>query len=421
MADRLAREEGLHVGHSSGANVFAAVKIAERAPARAGRRVRRRHRLRSRRPLLRAHEVGAALRLVTAVHECPCYARGLSRCATRRSTRGSCAGSSSRAACSSASTTRPARAYARDEESCGFLVGPAGDAARVDAAVPMVNRANKLHELDPETYPRTGRMYFDIDPMKFARAIEQGEARGAPVKVLYHSHLDVGAYFSDTDAAAAKMGGDEPRLRSRVPRDERARGAGGRPQALRLGSGRARVRRGELRVRRMRRTRRRLSAWLRHPGSRRLRELASRVEDAYRAAGGHVTVLAPRFLYEDETMLSRRRGGRSHPLYVRSDRWGAWSVISRRRSGRRERGHVQHRQRARDRIVRLSLRRSHPERRGSRRLEIVVACSNAACLLCATFCPSASAARSPSDGRSWPGPRDASPEKRAEAGEASAA
>ena len=74
----------------------------------------------------------------------------------------------------------------------------------------MVNRANKLHRLDPETYPRTGRMYFDIDPMKFERAIEQGEASGEPVKVLYHSHLDVGAYFSATDAAAAKMGGGEP-------------------------------------------------------------------------------------------------------------------------------------------------------------------------------------------------------------------
>jgi len=30
MADRLAREEGLHVGHSSGANVFAALQIAEK-------------------------------------------------------------------------------------------------------------------------------------------------------------------------------------------------------------------------------------------------------------------------------------------------------------------------------------------------------------------------------------------------------
>ena len=30
MADRLAREEGLHIGHSSGANVFCAVKIAEK-------------------------------------------------------------------------------------------------------------------------------------------------------------------------------------------------------------------------------------------------------------------------------------------------------------------------------------------------------------------------------------------------------
>jgi proteasome lid subunit RPN8/RPN11 len=99
--------------------------------------------------------------------------------------------------------------YEKDEESCGFLVGPAGDLV-VDAIVPMPNRARALHELDPETYPRTARTYFDIDPMKFARAIETGDAEGRPVKVLYHSHLDAGAYFSDTDAAAAKMGGDAP-------------------------------------------------------------------------------------------------------------------------------------------------------------------------------------------------------------------
>jgi proteasome lid subunit RPN8/RPN11 len=101
-------------------------------------------------------------------------------------------------------------AYARDEESCGLLTGPAGEALLVDAIVPMENRANKLHRLDPETYPRTGRMYFDIDPLKVERAVRDGEGSGRPVKVLYHSHLDVGAYFSDTDAQAATMGGDAP-------------------------------------------------------------------------------------------------------------------------------------------------------------------------------------------------------------------
>ena len=103
-----------------------------------------------------------------------------------------------------------ALAFGRDEESCGLLLGPEADPLLIDEIVPMENRANKLHALDPETYPRTGRMYFDIDPMKFERAVRAGEANGRPVKVLYHSHLDVGAYFSETDAAAATMGGDAP-------------------------------------------------------------------------------------------------------------------------------------------------------------------------------------------------------------------
>src|ERR1700722_8313790 len=102
------------------------------------------------------------------------------------------------------------RAYARDEGGWGFLVGPADRGRRVDGIVPMVNRANALHRLDPEQYPRTGRTYFDIDSMKFEGAIRRGEAEARPVKVLYRSHLDVGAYFSPTDAEVAKMGQGEP-------------------------------------------------------------------------------------------------------------------------------------------------------------------------------------------------------------------
>jgi proteasome lid subunit RPN8/RPN11 len=46
--------------------------------------------------------------------------------------------------------------------------------------------------------------------MKFEGAISRGEAEGRPVKVLYHSHLDAGAYFSPTDAEVAKMGQGQP-------------------------------------------------------------------------------------------------------------------------------------------------------------------------------------------------------------------
>src|SRR5277367_5450365 len=102
------------------------------------------------------------------------------------------------------------QAYARDEESCGFLIGPRSSSRHVDGIVPMTNRANLLHRLDPEQYPRTGRTYFDIDSMKFESSIRRYDVESRPVKVLYHSHLDVGAYFSSTDAEVAKMGQGEP-------------------------------------------------------------------------------------------------------------------------------------------------------------------------------------------------------------------
>lgn len=97
------------------------------------------------------------------------------------------------------------RGYAKDEEACGYLRGPAGD-ARCDEAVSMVNIANKLHALDPSTYFRTARMFFAFNEKKFADAVDRSAAEGRPVKVLYHSHLDAGAYFSPTDAAVMSMG-----------------------------------------------------------------------------------------------------------------------------------------------------------------------------------------------------------------------
>ncbi len=96
--------------------------------------------------------------------------------------------------------------YAKDEEACGYLRGPAGEALHCDEHVKMVNVANKLHALDPETYFRTGRTYFTFNEKKFDDAVAASAKEGRPVKVLYHSHLDAGAYFSPTDKAVMSMG-----------------------------------------------------------------------------------------------------------------------------------------------------------------------------------------------------------------------
>lgn len=86
-------------------------------------------------------------------------------------------------------------------ESCGFVLGPASEPARLDAAVREVNEADKYHELDPERFPRTSRTYFKINELRAARAFDEGDKNGRPIKVIYHSHCDAGAYFSQEDSS----------------------------------------------------------------------------------------------------------------------------------------------------------------------------------------------------------------------------
>ena len=86
-------------------------------------------------------------------------------------------------------------------ECCGFASGPAAEARAVNAAVREVNEADKFHKLDPITFPRTSTTYFKINELRAAKAFDQGEKIGQPIKVIYHSHCDAGAYFSQEDAA----------------------------------------------------------------------------------------------------------------------------------------------------------------------------------------------------------------------------
>jgi proteasome lid subunit RPN8/RPN11 len=86
-------------------------------------------------------------------------------------------------------------------ESCGFVAGPASEPGLLDQSTRQENEADKYHARDPVTFPRTSRTYFKINEIRAARAFDAGDEEGRPIKVIYHSHCDAGAYFSKEDAA----------------------------------------------------------------------------------------------------------------------------------------------------------------------------------------------------------------------------
>jgi len=86
-------------------------------------------------------------------------------------------------------------------ECCGFASGPLDEPLTVDASQREDNEADKYHKLDPETFPRTSRTYFKINELRAGKAFDLGDKSGRPIKVIYHSHCDAGAYFSKEDAA----------------------------------------------------------------------------------------------------------------------------------------------------------------------------------------------------------------------------
>src|SRR3954471_19550270 len=86
-------------------------------------------------------------------------------------------------------------------ECCGFVSGPASEPRRLDSYQREENEADKYHRLDPETFPRTSTTYFKINELRAAKAFDAGDKSGRPIKVIFHSHCDAGAYFSHEDAA----------------------------------------------------------------------------------------------------------------------------------------------------------------------------------------------------------------------------
>lgn len=87
------------------------------------------------------------------------------------------------------------------EECCGFLLGPQ-ESDQVDEVRRCVNEQNRYHELDPQSFPRTAREAYYLG-FKDLRFLLENTESTRPIKIIYHSHPDVGAYFSEKDTRDA--------------------------------------------------------------------------------------------------------------------------------------------------------------------------------------------------------------------------
>ncbi|MFQ5457403.1 MAG: Mov34/MPN/PAD-1 family protein [Myxococcota bacterium] len=99
-------------------------------------------------------------------------------------------------------------AHARESypsESCGIVIGTPQALSRLS---PCRNIQDELHEKDPETYPRSSRDGYSIHPEDMASVMREARERGEDFRVIYHSHVDTGAYFSEEDKRVATWEGE---------------------------------------------------------------------------------------------------------------------------------------------------------------------------------------------------------------------
>ncbi len=90
-------------------------------------------------------------------------------------------------------------------ECCGVVFVKSGSKAE-RRLFPCRNVQDEKHAEDPAGYPRDSRTAYYMHPhdtLQIHRAQEAGEQ----VSVIYHSHIDCDAYFSETDKRNALPGG----------------------------------------------------------------------------------------------------------------------------------------------------------------------------------------------------------------------
>ena len=94
-------------------------------------------------------------------------------------------------------------------ECCGIVVGNPDD-NQDNVVYRCENIQNKLHEKDPENFTRDARTAYNISALELQKLLSEVSSKGRVFKVLYHSHPEHDAYFSEEDTRMALFDGETP-------------------------------------------------------------------------------------------------------------------------------------------------------------------------------------------------------------------
>lgn len=91
-------------------------------------------------------------------------------------------------------------------EACGFLFGPPG--GEIAQVVAIRNAAEEMRRESAGEFTRSAETGYVMDPKEQMRALRAADEKGFVVHGVYHSHVDVGAYFSAEDRTRALFDGE---------------------------------------------------------------------------------------------------------------------------------------------------------------------------------------------------------------------
>jgi proteasome lid subunit RPN8/RPN11 len=113
-------------------------------------------------------------------------------------------------------------------ECCGIVFGRR-DQTIADHATACENIQDRLHAADPAQFMRSARTAYNLDKRDIV-LLQESMHGDTPARIVYHSHINVGAYFSETDQTLATLNGQPAYPLEYVVIDIRAGGPSGAKQ-----------------------------------------------------------------------------------------------------------------------------------------------------------------------------------------------